>query len=256
MLEYRSVWDAALLGCFCLRIWRTWEDQGVWKLGVIRELEVLVSVRVTIFASLIGSETIRFGNQLETIVGNSITSTFPRVLYHSRVTRVRGEINTRNLHHHSLMDIINMAGTIDLCRINILKFLCLSGWWLMIEYVIVWFSIMCQGLLLRECMLFHCCYSWIGCSIGGLCFDCWLCSNDTISSMRGSDCLRCGIFSGCGCSALCLGCYCCIPSSLRSYSVWCSVNNMVGEIYNIVISRQAIVEKDGRPAHSDRQLSW
>jgi len=99
---------------------------------------------------------------------------------------------------------------------------------------------MCQGLLCHECVLFHCCHSWLGCSLNLLYCSCWLCPNAALGHMRAAECLSCSK-SGCGCSTLCLGLYCCTPQFMREYSVWCTVDSKIGDIYNIVIRRKAIV---------------
>lgn len=103
---------------------------------------------------------------------------------------------------------------------------------------------MCQGLLCFQTAYFSCCYQWVGCSVGFLCCSCWLCPSLPIAHMRGSHCCKCSTSSGCGCSSLCAAFYCCIPSILRDYSIWSSVENRVGELYNMVINRQAVVEKE------------
>ena len=112
---------------------------------------------------------------------------------------------------------------------------------------------MCQGMLCRECVLFHCCYSWLGCSLNLICCGCWLCPNATLVHMRSPEWLTCSQ-SGCGCSSLFVALYCCIPRYMRDYSVWCTVDNKIGDIYNIAIRRKAIVENGHQPFPSERAL--
>jgi hypothetical protein len=115
---------------------------------------------------------------------------------------------------------------------------------------------MCQGLGCCDCIYYNQCHSCIGLSAAMFCCSCWLCVPEALSHLRVPGCCKCEFNQGCGYSCFCIAEYCCIPNYLREYSIWSSIGEKRGLIYDLYISKQAIVQKEFRGPESNRNLYW
>ena len=62
--------------------------------------------------------------------------------------------------------------------------------------------------------------------------------------MRTPGCIKFPYWAGCGCAAFCTACFCCMPQYLLDYSIWSTLQDRVGQIYDVVIGRQAVILKE------------
>lgn len=114
-----------------------------------------------------------------------------------------------------------------------------------------------QGLSCCNCIYYSHCHSCIGLSVGVFCCSCWLCVPDALDHLRQPGACKCHCNQGFGSSLFCCGQYCCIPDYLRNYSIWSSIGQLRGPIYDVSINQIAIVQREmvGVP-HSNRGLYW
>lgn len=113
---------------------------------------------------------------------------------------------------------------------------------------------MCQGLSCCECVYASNCHSCIGLSVGLFCCGCWLCVPEPLEHMRYPGCCKCEFNQGCGSSFFCVSTYCCIPEYLKNFSRWCSIAHFRGDLYDVTVKPQAVVQREMRGPESNRNL--
>jgi hypothetical protein len=80
------------------------------------------------------------------------------------------------------------------------------------------------------------CHSNVGVSLSLFCCSCWMAMPEAMAQMRGDGCLKMGCNQGYGYSLLCCGEMICIPEWLVLYSIWQSIGEHRGRIYDVDIN--------------------
>ena len=68
----------------------------------------------------------------------------------------------------------------------------------------------------------------------------WLFMPQDMENMRGPGCLKVGCNQGIGGTCFCEGAYICVPDWLRDYSIWETIGDHRGQIYNLNISQSGV----------------
>lgn len=115
---------------------------------------------------------------------------------------------------------------------------------------------MCQGLGCCQCIYYNHCGDCAGLSLGLLCCSCWVCPPQALEHLRFPGVCRCQSNEGCGYNCFSVGVYYCAPQYLREYSIWKSIGEKRGLIYDLFITQQAVVQRELRGPESNRNLYW
>lgn len=92
-----------------------------------------------------------------------------------------------------------------------------------------------QGLTCFEGCYHSSCYECTGVSYGLICVGCWMCAPPALEHLRGPGCVKIGCNQGLGSSLFCQSQYCFIPDWMRDYSIWKSIGERRGNIFDVDI---------------------
>lgn len=98
-----------------------------------------------------------------------------------------------------------------------------------------------QTLTCYECFWNSVCHSNVGISLSLFCCSCWMAMPEAMAHMRGSEGLKMGCNQGYGYSCLCCGEMLCVPEWLALYSVWQSIGEHRGRIYDVDVQPAGVV---------------